>query len=159
MRSQSSFRSINFPDRSNYFKPGITLIEILVTLGIFVILTAIGIPTISNYFRQSSGEQAQAILRDVFRDAQLRAMGSDGNQAWGVRIESNAVLLFPGTTFNQASAQSFALPQGVTCTATFVDTVFAQNQGTVTIPGTVTLTSTASTKSFILYASGLLSPQ
>lgn len=104
-------------------------------------------------------EQARSIVIDAFREAQTRAMGSDGNQPWSIHLTPTTVYVFPGTTFNPSTATTYVLPSGCSLSATFVDTTFSQNRGFTSTQGTITLSTNTTSQSFTLYATGILSPQ
>lgn len=143
-------QSSNLPAGKAGFKVqsliGFTLVELLVTIGIFS--TLIGISTISllNAARKSSlSGTAQVLVADI-KAVQMRAMVGDddgsGNAAdYGVHFETSSYTQFRGATFSQTDPNNFKvdLPDNTQFVPVSSDIVFAKGSGEITSSATVTI--------------------
>jgi len=72
--------------------PAFTLIELLIVIAIIGILTAITIPSFSNFNNKQRLSQAAKQIKNDLRSAQNRAINgikdSDDNKVWGIQFAS-----------------------------------------------------------------------
>jgi type II secretory pathway pseudopilin PulG/sugar lactone lactonase YvrE len=67
---------------------GLTLIELLITMGIVIILAGIGASSYFGYQTQQSVDAVASELLANLRDVQQKAISQDQGSAWGVRINA-----------------------------------------------------------------------
>lgn len=126
-------------------KAGLTLIELLISLGIIFLLAALGLSSFvqSRNIRDlsSSGQNALSVLRQ----AQSRALAGENNSAWGVHLETSQFVLFRGSTYTGASfTKNFLLPSAIEIANISLagggsDVVFNRIDGSTTQAGTFDL--------------------
>lgn len=101
-------------------KLGFTMVELLLAMGIFAILAALGsINYFSTYNQTSVGTTEDVLIADL-RSAQAKAMtGSSINGAtvpsWGVKFFSDHYTIFPGPSYVDGASTNYivALPQNM----------------------------------------------
>ena len=81
------------------FFRGITLLEVIVSIGILMMLTSLAIAPFANYRDRKALESSAETVLAVFSQAHLDAISSKGNISYGVRIRSNDVVLFSGSVY------------------------------------------------------------
>ena len=81
------------------FKSGFTLVEVLLTIAVLALLTAMVAPiSLDFYRRQQLHTQTQEIIQTL-RRAQLSAMSTEGDSNFGVYFTSNKYILFRGDSY------------------------------------------------------------
>jgi len=143
---------------------GVTLLEILVTLGILFVLATIGVGAVSNFRKHSLLDEARARVLAESNFARSQTLGSEENSAWGVHFEASRIVRFKGEVFLSAdpSNREVLLPSGTKISSISLlggssDVVFERLTGRVANFGTITieLTSDSSQQVVItVHASG-----
>ena len=119
--------------------PGFTLVELLVSVSILAVLTAVTIPNFNNFIRSQNLKQSQEQIKNGIRDTQIRAMAgvdSTNYSYWVFRASSG------GTTFNIGKSADTTSCGSITV----VDT-------SAVLPGDATL-GVSSSPACIYYAMG-----
>jgi type II secretory pathway pseudopilin PulG len=83
---------------------GFTLIEFLISIFIIILLSGLFTLGIDFYKRQELENQAQNLL-EVLRRAQSKAISSQFDSSFGVKLESNRFILFKGDSFSTRDSQ------------------------------------------------------
>lgn len=65
-------------------RPGVTLVEIVITTTVIVALAALSIPLYANFQSESLLDTSSEDIVQTIREAQTRAMAGDGDRPWGV---------------------------------------------------------------------------
>lgn len=80
-------------------KKGFTLLEVLLSISLMAILTAIGIPVYRSLQQRSDLEVSGGTIAQSLRRAQIRSITMEGDSAWGVNIDQNQATIFKGDNF------------------------------------------------------------
>lgn len=99
---------------------GLTLIELLVTVGILIILAAIVIPNLRFFQKESDLNNAAEEIINTLRLAQNKTLASEGASQYGVHFDAtstpNQYILFKGTDYASRATSSdeiYKLPKTV----------------------------------------------
>lgn len=84
-------------------KRGVTLLEVLVVVAIFIVLTSIGVSTMADFKRRQESQSVVVGLTSLLEDARARTVASLGDSAYGVRIASSSAMLFKGSSYSPAN--------------------------------------------------------
>jgi prepilin-type N-terminal cleavage/methylation domain-containing protein len=124
-------------------KPSFTLLEVLLSVAIVGVLTAISIPVSRNLLIKNDVDVAAVNVVQTLRRAQILSQASDGDTTWGVRIQVGSITLFKGESYAVRDAdfdEIFDLPNSITPSG-LPEIVFAKLTGYPQITGTLTLTT------------------
>ncbi len=117
MASQSLINPM-FSSRSQ--KSGFTLIELLVGVGIFAIVSAVGLVAYTQTITRTDLRAQANLLTQTLHQAQWQAMAGkslDGENpaSFGVHFESDRYVLFSGETYNPGAEDNLVtqLPAGI----------------------------------------------
>jgi prepilin-type N-terminal cleavage/methylation domain-containing protein len=120
------------------YSSGFTLIEILVTLAIFIVLGGIVLLNISGKRSTVDLTNTSEQIASTLREAQSDAMAQKNNASWGVRFSNTTTsfyALFSGSYATGTIAGKYTLPNDVqfdpssVTVGSFVDVTFAQVTG------------------------------
>jgi len=125
---------------------GFTLLEILLVIGTITVLAAIAIPVYAHLQVGNDLVVDTNISLQFLRRAQILSQAVDGDNTWGVKVQSSDITLFKGasyaardTNFDEVySISGNMTPSGVT------EIVFSKMLGIPNSTGTLTLTSSNS---------------
>jgi type II secretory pathway pseudopilin PulG len=127
---------------------GFTVVELLLTIGIFIVLTSIATVSLGKFERNASlSSEVNTIIPDV-KEQQIKAMAGDGEGSgsisdYGIHISSTSYTLFRGT-YVAGSSSNFvvSLPANIQLSTTFPSSelIFTKGSGEVAGPNTITLT-------------------
>ncbi|MDZ4243282.1 MAG: prepilin-type N-terminal cleavage/methylation domain-containing protein [Candidatus Omnitrophota bacterium] len=79
---------------------GFTLIEILVVLGLFVLLSALGLFLSMDVYRGNSLRSEKNMIISILQKARSRAMNNINQTKHGVYFQAGQYILFQGDAFN-----------------------------------------------------------
>jgi type II secretory pathway pseudopilin PulG len=98
-----------------YFKKGFILIELLVVIFILVLLAGLVVANFRFFQTKTNLEETALQLVSVLRLAQNKAIASEGETPFGVRLENNRYTLFLGSTYQPSSPsnQQYLLTNGL----------------------------------------------
>lgn len=91
---------------------GFTLIELVIVLSIFTLLTGLVTVNLSNIYTSSSLEAVSDVLINDLKSQQMKAMWGDTEgrispDAYGVYFESNKYTLFHGFSYSSSDPYNF----------------------------------------------------
>lgn len=84
---------------------GITLIEILVTMGILALILSLGYFVGFDFYRNYALHSEKDILLSVLRKARSQALNNVNSTSHGVYIGSNSYTIFYGSSFASRDSQ------------------------------------------------------
>jgi len=147
---------------SAHARHGVTVIELIVSLGIITILFGVSTPLLRTFLLRSDLDVAQnSIVQDTYRSQSL-AMSGEGDSSWGVKVLSGQVTVFQGTSYaarNSAFDESYALSSSITISGQN-EYVFSKLTGFPTPIGTTTLTNAANeTRTLTINSKGMIEEQ
>ena len=93
----------NYSENKRYKKnkkPGFTLVEILLVVGIFAAFVFVSLPLIGGIIYQSDLESASLVIVSTMRQAENSARNGLEDSVWGVKISYPQVIMFKGNTFD-----------------------------------------------------------
>jgi len=98
-----------------YFKKGFILIELLVVIFILVLLAGLVVANFRFFQTKTNLEETALQLVSVLSLAQNKAIASEGETPFGVRLENNRYTLFLGSTYQPSSPsnQQYLLTNGL----------------------------------------------
>jgi len=123
--------------------PGFTLIELMLVVAIFAILSSGSIIFYQKFYSKNNINVAANTIVQTIRRAQVLSRAMSGNENWGVYAGSGQVLLFRGnssTTRNSSFDEEFELPGNI-LTDGNVEIIFNKFSGEPNVSGTINLTS------------------
>jgi prepilin-type N-terminal cleavage/methylation domain-containing protein len=134
---------------SNFkYNQGFTMVELLLVMGIFTVLSSIATVSLAKFERNASlSSEVNTIIPDL-KEQQIKAMAGDGEGSgsinnYGVHITATSYTLFQGTyVAGNSSNLVVTLPANIQLSTTFPSSeiLFAKGSGEVTGPNTLTLT-------------------
>lgn len=90
---------------------GFTLLEVVIVVAILALIGATALVSFSNSRRVRDLTTSGGNVLSVLRLAQSKALASEDNSQWGVKLETGQFILFRGTSFASAtSTKSYSLP-------------------------------------------------
>lgn len=147
---------------------GFTMLELLLVIGIFAVLTAAVAPQLVAFQRSVKLEGAARDIVSALRLAHDRAvLGEDGDangagDAWGIRFTNGASDLYEtffGLSYNAGNVkETVYLPGGISFAApaegNSADIIFTKLTGTTSAETTLSVTDNTQTRDAIIYPSG-----
>ena len=124
-------------------KLSFTLLEVLLSVAIVGVLTAISIPVSRNLLIKNDVDVAAVNVVQTLRRAQILSQASGGDTTWGLRTQVGSITLFKGTSYAARDAdfdEIFDLPNSITPSG-LPEIVFAELTGYPQTTGTLTLTT------------------
>ena len=121
---------------------GFTLLELLLSIGVIGILTALSVPVWSRMIGPNDLIVAASETMASIDRAEVLSQAVTGDSTWGVKIQSGSVTLFQGATYATRSTgfdETYTLPSTITASGVG-EIVFAKVTGLPGTTGTITLT-------------------
>jgi Tfp pilus assembly protein FimT len=128
-----------FSEKKN--SAGFTLIEIFLVLATMAILAGISIPIAWPYVMQNELDVSATIVAQSLRRAQSLAMSMQGDSAWGVELEPQAITLYKGDDFGSrdpAYDEVFILTMPFSYDG-LTEVYFAKFSGQPNVSGSITM--------------------
>lgn len=128
---------------SRQTRPGLTLIEVLLSLAVIAIIAGIGIPVYQSVQVRNDLDIALVTMAQTLRRAQVLSQGMDGDTHWGVKIETGSITLFRGVSYEARETsfdEVFSMPESITPSG-LSEVVLEKLTGFPQSTGTLTLTS------------------
>ncbi|MFO0863022.1 MAG: hypothetical protein U0516_04885 [Candidatus Saccharibacteria bacterium] len=141
---------------------GLTVIELILSLGIILILFAVSVPLLRSFLLRNDLDVVQnTVVQDTYRAINLATSGErDSN--WGVKITTGQITVFSGNSYatrNVNYDETYSLASGVTISGQS-EYVFSKFSGIPINTGTTTLTNQANeTRSFTVSSKGEIEEQ
>ncbi len=133
-------------------KRGFSILEIIITLGIFGVIIASAVPIYNKLHTSSGINAAEAQLIQTLRAARERSVAGLNNATHGVYVAAGQYTLYQDSTSPFAYAgrsaadtaydQTTTLDSGLSLSPINTDVVFTKGAGTVAAAVTITLTQT-----------------
>jgi prepilin-type N-terminal cleavage/methylation domain-containing protein len=92
-----------------------TLLELIVAMGIFTIISAVLIPFTVNFLKSNSAKSAATDLSSLIYSYQQESYGGNNSKSYGFKFSNTSYTLFVGSSFAAAeSTEVINLPAGIT---------------------------------------------
>lgn len=94
---------------------GFSIVELIIVIGILALLSAITVPIGLNIFQKQQVARMEQDIENILKKAQNNAIYLKNDSDWGVKISSNAFVLFQGSTYgtrDTSSDESYNLSAG-----------------------------------------------
>lgn len=138
---------------------GFTLLELLLSVAILTLITGLSLPVYESFVRRNDLDLTTQSVAAAVRRAETYARGVNGDTTWGIRVQSNEVVLFKGASYaarDTAFDEKVSLPGTVTPSG-LSELVFAKLTGAPSATGTITLASTTNdTRTITVNAKGMV---
>ncbi len=152
---------------TNFHQKGITLIESLIVLAILVVLLLIVLPRFSQIKENQVLKNAAVETLSSINKARANTLASVNSSEYGVRFQSDRVIIFRGTVYNAGASDNETIniitPASITnvtlggVSGTTGEFYFNRVYGAPSKTGTITITASSSTKIITINASGVAS--
>jgi prepilin-type N-terminal cleavage/methylation domain-containing protein len=108
---------------------GFTLIEVLVTMGIFGVLLSLGLWFGIDFYKVYAFNSERQLVVGLLQKARSQSLANINQQPHGVRIDSNSYTIFEGNTYasNPSTHQIYEKHPGINNTG--IDVIFGQLSG------------------------------
>lgn len=137
---------------------GFTLLEIIVVMGIFGLLATISTSVYSSFKAHENLEISAVTVVEAIRYAQLNSQVGKGDSSWGVKISSDSISIFEGSSYvsrENSSDQSLDFTGGVLASG-LSEIVFNKVTGSTIDTGTIVLTNSYGDKNITINEKGTL---
>ena len=125
---------------------GFTLIEILITLGIFVILASLGLYVSLDSYRSYTFSSERDALVSLLLKARNQSMNNIDELPHGVHIGSQSFTLFEGVTYSVSNPKNNIIARNAAISVNgLTDVNFSQLSGDPSLIGSITLSYGART--------------
>jgi prepilin-type N-terminal cleavage/methylation domain-containing protein len=124
-------------------REGFTLVEILLTISILAMITAVSLSAFRSVYRSSGARVAAQEVADAFRESRNNTLSSKNDTVYGVYVGTSSVTRFVGDTytFGNASNTVYTFEAGATATGTLVSNgvsvIFGRLTGVPNATGTI----------------------
>lgn len=142
-------------------KLGLTLIELLISIGVIWALAGISAPFLSTFL---GGEHVDITTDKVvrtLRKAQGYALAGKENSVWGVHYESGYLVLFKGNNYlgrDSSFDEEFTIPRAITITG-LGDIYFNQLWGEPSGTPSITVFTPRDSETITINSGGLIDVQ
>lgn len=146
---------------------GISLIEIIIVIAIIGIISAVSFSSISNSSRNLGFEKSLNLIVASIERARTLTINSSNFSSYGLKIDSNEISLFEGTSFASSSIEeTYDLDNNISISNVDFESgsniiYFSKLTGNANTSGTITLSSSISeeTKDIFIYNTGIVDIQ
>ncbi len=145
----------------NFYKKGITLIEILIVLAVIAILIAVVVPQFSRMRENQTIKNAVVDVISTISRARSSTLASIDSSEYGVHFESNQVIIFKGTSYSAVDPENETIDitspasiSAITLSGGSTDLYFSRLTGAPSKTGTITISSTNFSKIVTISATG-----
>ena len=80
-------------------KRGLTIIEIIISLGLIALIIGIGAPLYQNFYNKNNLNTAANSIAQNLKRAQALASASDEDSNWGIYIQNGNIVIFKGLSY------------------------------------------------------------
>ena len=108
---------------------GFTLIEMLVSLGIFVMLMSLGLFLSMDFYRGYTFNYEQNLTVALLQAARSQSMSNINQARHGVHFDSNQYVIFQGSVYDPSSSLNRAIPHSQAIEISGPDIIFKQLSG------------------------------
>lgn len=152
---------------TNFYKKGITAIELLVVVAVLGIIFSIVVPQFSKTRENQVLKTGVQDVLSAINKARSQTLASLDSLTYGVRFESDKVIIFTGTaySFGAASNETIMITSPASITNVTLNSVsaipgemyFNRLSGSPSRTGTITISSSNITKIITIYGTGVAS--
>ncbi len=139
---------------------GFTLLELLLSVTIIGLITALSLPVYETFARRNDLDLTAQNVTAAIRRAQTYARGQNYDSTWGIKFQADNATLYRGTSYASRTAgfdEIVDIPDSITASG-LDDIQFAKMTGAPSSTGTLTLSSTTNdTRAITLNAKGMVS--
>lgn len=107
---------------------GISYLEMLIVLALFMIIASIGGPIMIGYLQRNNMDAAKSMLIGNLRKAQMYSITGKSNADWGVCLTDNHIRLYSGNCGSPDINEDFQIPNSVSISG-LTDVTFSQMRG------------------------------
>ena len=148
----------------NFYKKGITLVEVLAVLTVLGGIFLVVLPQFSKIKENQVLKNGVADILSSIDKARGETISSLNSSEYGVHFQSDKVIIFKGTTYSPGAADNEAINiispatiSTISLTAGAVDVYFARLSGAPNKTGTITITTSNYSKIVTISATGVAS--
>lgn len=151
----------------NFYKKGITIIEILVVIGVLGIIFAVVLPQFSKMRELQVLKNGVGDVLSSVNKARGETLSSLDSFSYGVHFQSDKVIIFKGTVFSASDANNETInltaPASISnvtfggVSSSSGDVHFSRLSGSPSTTGTVTLSTSSYSKIITISATGTAS--
>ncbi|OGI95562.1 hypothetical protein A2917_03355 [Candidatus Nomurabacteria bacterium RIFCSPLOWO2_01_FULL_42_17] len=148
----------------NFFKKGITLVEVLIVCSVLGIILAVVIPQFAKTRELQVLKSATGDILSSLNKARSQTLASLNSSSYGVHFQSNKVIIFKGTVFSQSDINnetvaitSPATISSITLVGGGADIYFNRLSGVPSKTGSVIVSGPNFTKTITIDATGAAS--
>jgi prepilin-type N-terminal cleavage/methylation domain-containing protein len=145
---------------------GFSLIEIVLVIAIALILTFIIFSALGSYRRREALRNTPTAVRSILEEARSLTLSSRTDEVYGVRVETNRVVRFKGTTYSASDPNnkpfiidSTATISAITLNGGGSDIVFQKRTGQTDQYGIITIelvSDATQTRTVTIHETGLI---
>lgn len=138
----------------SYMKSGITVIELLIVVAIFILIGAVMVGVFRGLQTDSNIAAATEIVISSLRQARSQTLASINDEQYGVYFASTSVTVFVGDTYNPSDSENeiSLLPRGTEISSINLggssEIIFSRLTGGSSASGTVVVSSLQNTSEF-----------
>lgn len=149
----------------NFYKKGMSVVEILVVVAIMALTVSVAIPQFSKMRQNQAMKSAVSDILSSLSKARSQTLASLDSSSFGVHFEADKVVLFKGITFSSNDINNEVLNiispvtiSNISLTGGAVNIYFNKLNGSPSVYGTVTVeTNGGLNKIITIYPTGLVS--
>ena len=152
---------------NDFYKKGITALEIIIVLGVVGVLLALILPNFSKIREDQVVKSAASDILSAISKARSQTLASVESSEYGVRFESDRVIIFKGKVYSSGapdneiiSIYSPASISNVTLggvSGNSGDMYFNRLYGVPSLTGTITISTSSISKTITISATGITS--
>lgn len=148
----------------NFYKQGITLIEVMVVVTVLGIIFAIVLP---QFAKMREGQVVKTAVADTLSSlnkARTQTLSSLNSSEYGVHFQSDKVIIFKGEVFSSGAGDNETIDivspaniSTITLTGGAVDVYFNKLNGIPSVTGSIIISSANFSKTITISATGIAS--
>ncbi|MFA6274501.1 MAG: prepilin-type N-terminal cleavage/methylation domain-containing protein [Candidatus Paceibacterota bacterium] len=150
--------------KNNFYKKGITILEILIAIAILGIIVAIALPQFSKMRENQVLKNATSEILSSISKARSQTLSSVDSSEYGVHFQSDKVIIFKGNSFDINDEDNenieIILPANISSinfSGGGSEIYFSRLSGIPNKTGTIIISTSNMTKTITISATGLAS--